>query len=973
MSNSFSNNSVSKQLYLLPTKLATGRAIVTVLLGSLPLIFFYEAVLGKVALVQGDGWTANLGLRILTSNLLAQGVLPLWNPYIFGGMPLLASVYPGVLYPPNWLFIFLPPGIAMNLVVITTFHIALVGTYRYARCIGCYRPAALLTAIGFAFGGYMVMSLGQTSNIAAAAWLPWIVLSVEKLFRAPARHWIVLGAICIALQLFAGVPQMSWYTIIVCSAYFIFTLFTRSEQGARTRFTFNVGLMCFLGSLLSLIQLLPLRELQQVSGRVALTYEQFAEFSFPIKQVWSLLIPFIFGGATMQPYRVPYWGETGIFVTCAYVGLLSWMLATVAMLGRKHDKLVWFWSGMAGLALILALGDHLPFQLNRLLFSLPVYNLFRASFRHAYEFTFAMAILAGLGLNWLLQTQQQATRLSALRKSLLLVGCAFVSAVIVCLGLGALLAPGGKLPEQVRLITNPELLIPLSFFLLSGITLWRCAVRPSLFAQTLLLVVFFFDLAAYGHALEWRAYPYQMFASLADPPSVQFIKEHERDWNSFRFLSLTSTPFGQNYTALNYPNASLARGLQSVNGYDMLRMMEPASFMGAMTPEGVVTEQDSLGISHQGFNLLNVKYLLCERSLPLMSSTDLIYQGARFSEAPLDVHLSQGDSREFRPAGVWADELSLVTTLSNSSHLADDMVIAQIKVLTEGGRNFDFDIKAGRDTAEWAYDRADVKATIRHKRSTVVESWQEDGFEGHRYLTQFNFERSKIERIEIRQIREGAELVVFRASLHDKAQNIFYPPDSLKLPTDRWKKIGSFAEVDIYENLVTLPRVWIVYKTVPLTRDETLKSVKEGRLPDGKPFHPEETALVEREHSRVLDLPISTSPGQAPEVKMLRYSASGFELTASSQQTGLLVLSEIYYPGWLAWVDGKPAEVYRVNGILRGIFLSPGQHLVNFRFRPQSLQVGVAGFMLGAILIALLLLLPRRLYHRLDLEKKENS
>jgi hypothetical protein len=230
---------------------------VTAVLALLPLLYFHEAARGAVALVQGDGWTANLGLRILTGEFLTQGMLPLWNPYIFGGMPLLASIYPGVLYPPNWLFAILPPGVAMNLVVITTFHVALIGAYHYARCIGCERAAALVTAIGFAFGGYLVMSLGQTSNIAAAAWLPWILLAVEKLYRMPSRRWVVLGALFIALQFFAGVPQMTWQTLITSGAYFFFSLFVREYRESRARFASQVGLMSVCGALLSLIQLLP--------------------------------------------------------------------------------------------------------------------------------------------------------------------------------------------------------------------------------------------------------------------------------------------------------------------------------------------------------------------------------------------------------------------------------------------------------------------------------------------------------------------------------------------------------------------------------------------------------------------------------------------------------------------------------------------------------------------------------------------
>ena len=67
----------------------------------LPIIYFYPAVMGEVSLVAGDGWTQNLGVRVLIGRMIAHGQIPLWNPFIFAGTPLLASIYPGALYLPE--------------------------------------------------------------------------------------------------------------------------------------------------------------------------------------------------------------------------------------------------------------------------------------------------------------------------------------------------------------------------------------------------------------------------------------------------------------------------------------------------------------------------------------------------------------------------------------------------------------------------------------------------------------------------------------------------------------------------------------------------------------------------------------------------------------------------------------------------------------------------------------------------------
>src|SRR5215475_948571 len=143
------------------------RIVAAAALILLPLIYFYQAALGMITLVPGDGLTQNIGVRILIGQMLRDGHLPLWNPYIFAGTPLLASVYPGALYPPNWLFALLPPTTAMNVVVITTYHLAIIGTYLYGRRIGMTRIGALMAGVAFTFGGFMIAHLGHTSRIDA--------------------------------------------------------------------------------------------------------------------------------------------------------------------------------------------------------------------------------------------------------------------------------------------------------------------------------------------------------------------------------------------------------------------------------------------------------------------------------------------------------------------------------------------------------------------------------------------------------------------------------------------------------------------------------------------------------------------------------------------------------------------------------------------------------------------------------------
>ena len=53
-----------------------------------------------------------------------------------------------------------------------------------------------------------------------------------------------------------------------------------------------------------------------------------------------------------------------------------------------------------------------------------------------------------------------------------------------------------------------------------------------------------------------------------------------------------------------------------------------------------------------------------------------------------------------------------------------------------------------------------------------------------------------------------------------------------------------------------------------------------------------------------------------------------------------MVLSDVFYPGWQAHIDGKPAHIFQTNYIFRGVQLPPGEHTVTFSFRPLSFAIG---------------------------------
>jgi uncharacterized membrane protein YfhO len=82
------------------------------------------------------------------------------------------------------------------------------------------------------------------------------------------------------------------------------------------------------------------------------------------------------------------------------------------------------------------------------------------------------------------------------------------------------------------------------------------------------------------------------------------------------------------------------------------------------------------------------------------------------------------------------------------------------------------------------------------------------------------------------------------------------------------------------------------------------------------------------------------------------------DVTASTDT--FLVVSDVYYPGWKAYVDGMETRIYQTDLLLRGIPLSPGSHRVRFAYRPMALYLGAALTACGLALFATVVVLSLR-------------
>ncbi|HZI19899.1 MAG TPA: YfhO family protein [Pyrinomonadaceae bacterium] len=586
-----------------------------------PVVYFYPAVLGWMSLVPYDGMLQNVPLRVAAFRMVRDGEFPLWNPYIFSGMPLHAAAQAGVLFPLNWFFLTVEPFWAGNLMTISTYALAGLGVYLYARRAGASVAGAALAGLVFESCGFMVGQLSHINVAQTAAVLPWVLWAVDGYGEGRGRRWGVLAAAFVALQAFAGHPQAFAYSLLTVGAYALASA-AAHEGGGRRRYL-SALVLSAAGVMLAAVQILPTLELLRNSLRSSATYDFFTSFSLPPEFALTFVAPYVLGGGDGHVFAAPYTGPPFYTEYVGYVGAAGLALAA-ASLALRRDARTWFWAALAVAGFALALGRNLPLDAYKLVYYVPGLNLFRVPARHLLEVDLALAVLAGRGLTALREAPDRAR---AVRVALATGLGVFA---LACLAVTAVRPAELKLAggSAATLTSAPELFIPVVAAGLSAAALWLCARRAGRWAAAPLFVVVALDLALFGHATGWRGASLRPDHQLwRTPPPLSFVRKLEesagRETGRYRILT-AHHPFDPGRTTLGpmttrstdwifwlQPDIYMMRGAENAAGYEAFGLARYSRLAGDMKVWGELTDPDAtLRGPGRELDLLNVRYLL---------------------------------------------------------------------------------------------------------------------------------------------------------------------------------------------------------------------------------------------------------------------------------------------------------------------------------------------------------------------------
>ncbi len=587
--------------------------------------FFWRLLAGQVWMPAGGGDLAQFlyPTYAFAAQWWRQGVIPLWNPYLFAGAPFVGDIQSGLFYPINLLTFFLSAPLTfrdLEFLSVLHFLLAGVGMYAFLRW-GDWKadsaaenlhapisiPAALAGAIAFEFSDLFITHFGNLNLIAVAAWTPLVLLFYRRAVTDRRPGYAVIAGILLAVAFLAGHIQAFLFIVIALTLWAIFETVAQNPLarvlGRRSPIAL-LALTALVALGLTAPVLLPSIEMTQNSVRAVFSYEQAAQYSLPPAELVGLFVPGFFGRGPQDAWAP--WDR----VEVGYLGVLPLVLAVLALILRRDARTRMF--GLLALAgLLLALGGYAVVQGWFYQF-VPVLGQLRAPARFIFLFDFAMAVLAALGFETLLHAMPRASELAFKRIvrsapwAFLLIALASGSAAYVIL-------ISGQAQDPVLFARMANAANGLAFFILFlGMGVALVVARGTRFFRrnawaVLALALIFIDLFSLGAYVDVSTQdPTRVFDH---PEAVAFLKS---DGDLFR-IDPRGTGVDNTWTA----DTAILYNQFSIDGDNPLVLADTDRYWQALGSRSTAL-----------YDLLNVKYVIGRKNVVLdRTKFKLAYDG----------------------------------------------------------------------------------------------------------------------------------------------------------------------------------------------------------------------------------------------------------------------------------------------------------------------------------------------------------
>ncbi len=813
------------------------------LIGVLLIILYHKPLINGKPFLGGDQLKATMCYRPFIENALDRGIYPLWNPYIFSGMPSFASLSAAPLAGPlkinfvdtatnNFIKIFTDNDfvrIFLNYLLFGWVMFLLLRRFKLSYGASLFAAVAVVFIPQYvAFGVH-----AHNTKLLSLVLIPLILYLVDNLLEKRNLLYIALTSLALGFQLFRAHVQVCFYTYLLIGFYFVFYSIVRyKEEKSLIRILQSGALLIgtfILAFCLSSMIYLSVYEYSHFSIRGGgmeggLSYDYATGWSFSPLEMFTFFVPgFVgFGGNT-------YWGPMGFTDYPLYMSIIILYLIGVALL-IKRNRLIWFFSFIALFSLIVSFGKHFPILYYPMFEWIPFFNKFRIPSMIHILLDISAVILAAFGLNEIIQLGKEK--------------------------LGPIYEKKMKQLARYSYIFGGFCLL-IFFFLLVGQKSYN-----DLAIDTQLKIV-------------------------VEQLKTQGYSESQIEQNMDRIR--------QNVAQNVFQQKQFPRPFKMAQN-DSLKMV---LFLAIAI--GLIFAYLKRKLTHTFLITILIALVI----------VDLLWVDFKI----VNDKLNQNEVNRIQPE-LYFRETEVVKFLKQQQEKENFRIYSEI------------------DDPNW-----------------------------YMYFLIQNINGYNAAKLRIYQ--EMIEKMQFNPKMLSMLNTKYIITNRTELPGCRIVPGFENKPAKIFESFSVLPRAFFVNKdTVFANENSTLSLGYSNKDHQANIFQFIKSEAFKADEIAILEEPppFSIESSDNYHVEITGYDIQKITLKAAVDKPAHLILSEIYYPaGWKAYVNGRETKIYKTNYILRSIFLQPGDHEIEFVFKPSSFRTGaIISIITFIVLMAILVYSIRR-------------
>jgi len=795
--------------------------------------------------------------------------------------------------------------------------------YLFLKELKLNRIACMAGGIIFMFSGNMLSHRSLSVFLNVFTWAPLILYFLEKFRKNKKVIYVLAATIFYSISFFGGAQQLFFYMSFMIFTYIIYYTFIHNKQ---KNFYFLWSLLIFIIFIpICLVQIIPTLELVNFSYiRSYTSYDYMVTDSYDAKLLPSIIFPFIFGCKHPSISGIPsyfrWFGNGDSINMIRYFGIITIPLFIIGIF-KKYKK-IFFWIFIFVFSFLLVFGEYNPIY--KIFYYIPIINKFRIPTRTFFITGFAFSIISAYGFDFIIKNKikkiSRIVKASIIFLSFILLGF-FIFYVLFrhtnfqkhIINFYRTTVNTNLLKDSIKL-SNYSIYMPLVLIILSIIFLVILLKIKNKITYFILLIFIFLDLFSMGHFDETN----RDNLYFSDTKNEEFEYIHNTK-NEYRILTLEELEEKQIF----YPNKNIYYKIDNFSGYDPLitkDFIKIANLSNQRT-YGLISKENGISLLRNNtiLSILNTRYII----LPAIKDTELFLNSISsyikdkdiLTERDFNKNTKLTNSKIIDNTLILLDEENKLKLYKKEVNIESNtiyLISFNIRSMEELDNFIHIDFSGTNyDNAEQEFTISPLDITNSYKKVENLIDSSEVPKNEKIYFRIFTNSRGGVE---INNLNIYKVIRYNNYSIKYSDEDILILENKKYLP--RFYFLENLISVDSQNEIFN--KLW--NKNI-YSIDDPSKYNASGYIESIK----HNFSFVQSESSDKIDI--------------IEYKNNEVLLNISLKNDSFLVFSDSYYPGWKAYIDGIETKIYRVNGIVKGIFVPAGNNIVKFTYFPTNILI----------------------------------